>query len=547
MLAVVSLRRIVRSERTYQTGQTDSGVVGTLAVDASAHGRLDGVPDAVSYHTYHVDVPDGLARLTVELDADIDLDLAIKHGSEIRSYRDRADGGDWDHRDMDTANPTTVVVERPAAGRWFIDVFNALGDGHDGDYRLRLSSLASAGVSPAPAGAPRELPSVFQRIEHTTTSGEILLARFPDAVSARAVAGRVLKALTPYFEKGPEPLAAVGDAGDRELHVSFGAQAGGQVRTGLLVVRVNPDGAAAGVVHDRSVASNQSLPKLLATLDRQMPAAVPVPVEQNWRRVPFPDGSGSVELPDGWQVVASVKGMADIVGPDGGYAALGIWAPILDPATGLQMQQMFGSTSGSVVAPYADPLSALQQVFPQLLPGVRREVTRIIGHAPVPFPAAGQAAYIDFEFRTTELGGIQDRRGVTLVTTMPGYGQWVYYFSMVSSPAENFERLLPTMVRIWESYQVAGQVLQERLDNARRDLAEVDRILQQSQETRQVSMDRIAANWTEALRDQTVIEDVLLQERHHDAPLGFVDELVEGLNRQVGYERYRHVPLRDLR
>ena len=397
------------------------------------------------------------------------------------------------------------------------------------------------------APPPMRRDPQLQRIEHALGSGEILFGRFPEAASARAVAARVLQGLKPDFERGPEPLAAVGDARDHEIHVSFGAQAEGQVRSGLLVVRVHPGGAAAGVVHDASVVSAQSLPRLLATLDRHMPAAAPAPDVQNWRRVPFPDGSGSVELPDGWQVVASSKGMADIVGPDGGYAALGIWTPVIDPAMAMQMQQMLGSTPG-VVAPYSDPLSALQQVFPYLDQGVsQRQVTRIIGQAPVTSPAAGQAAYIDFEYRTTDFGGTHDRRGVTLVITMPGYGQWVYYSSMVSSPVQNFEELLPTMARIWESYQVAGQVLRERLDTARRDLAEVDRILRESEQTRQASIDRIAANWTEVLRNQTVIEDSLLDERHHDAPLAFVNELVDDLNQQVGYERYRHVPLRDLR
>lgn len=407
-----------------------------------------------------------------------------------------------------------------------------------------ITEFAGAFSEPAP---PVRHGHQLQRIEHALGSGEILFGQFPEAISARAVATGVLQGLKPGFERGPEPLAAVGDARDHEIHVSFVAQAQGQVRSGLLVVRVHPDGASAGVVHDASVVSTQSLPRLLAMLDRHMPAAAPAPEAQNWRRVTFPDGSGSVELPEGWQVVASAQGMADIVGPAGGYAALGIWTPVVDPTMAMQMQQMLGATPG-LVAPYSDPPSALQQVFPYLDQGAsQRQVKRIIAQAPVASPAGGQAAYIDFEYRTTDSGKTHDRRGVSLVITMPGYGQWVYYFSMVSSPVQNFEQLLPTMARIWESYQVAGQVLRERLETARSDLAEVDRILRQSQETRQASMDRVAANWTEVLRNQTVIEDTLLHERRHDAPLGFVNELVDDLNRQVGYQRYRHVPLRDLR
>jgi hypothetical protein len=40
--------------------------------------------------------PEGLARLIVELDAGLDLDLAIKRGAEIQSYGEKERGGDFD-------------------------------------------------------------------------------------------------------------------------------------------------------------------------------------------------------------------------------------------------------------------------------------------------------------------------------------------------------------------------------------------------------------------------------------------------------------------
>jgi enamine deaminase RidA (YjgF/YER057c/UK114 family) len=116
---------------------------------------------------------------------------------------------------------------------------------------------------------------------------------------------------------------------------------------------------------------------------------------------------------------------------------------------------------------------------------------------------------------------------------------------MVSSPVENFARYLPTMIRIWESRQVSGRVLRERLADIQKNLHEIDNIIQQTYENRQASLDRIGADWTEVIRDQTVVEDSPVGERRY-VPLSSVNELIRGLNEAAGYERYRHIPLREL-
>jgi hypothetical protein len=130
-----------------------SGTVGTLAPGGRARGRLAGEDGAVAYHTYVVEVPAGLARLVLELDADIDLDLAVKYGADIQSYGPREQGGDWDHLDAGEANPTVVVVEAPAAGPWYVDVIHALGAGSIGAYTLQVHTGVS-GTGPAPSPGP---------------------------------------------------------------------------------------------------------------------------------------------------------------------------------------------------------------------------------------------------------------------------------------------------------------------------------------------------------------------------------------------------------
>jgi hypothetical protein len=121
-------------------GETSTAFIGSLPANGRARGRLDGMQDRVTFHTYVVEVPAGSTRLTLVLDADADLDIAVKGGSEIRSYADKDQGGDWDYRDLDTRNPTTVVVEGPAPGPWYVDVMNALGAGRNGSYTLTVST-----------------------------------------------------------------------------------------------------------------------------------------------------------------------------------------------------------------------------------------------------------------------------------------------------------------------------------------------------------------------------------------------------------------------
>jgi hypothetical protein len=120
--------------------ETGTAFIGALPANGRARGRLDGTAEQVTFHTYVVEVPAGTARLTLVLDADVDLDIAVKGGSEIRSYANKDQGGDWDYRDLDTMNPTTVVVEAPAAGPWYVDVMNALGGGRNGSYTLTVST-----------------------------------------------------------------------------------------------------------------------------------------------------------------------------------------------------------------------------------------------------------------------------------------------------------------------------------------------------------------------------------------------------------------------
>lgn len=85
-----------------------------------------GQPDAINYHTYGVQVPEGLGELIIELKADFDVDIAIKYGAEVQSW---GDTGDWDYRDITEAFGGSFSILNPRPGTWYVDVIYYYEDG----------------------------------------------------------------------------------------------------------------------------------------------------------------------------------------------------------------------------------------------------------------------------------------------------------------------------------------------------------------------------------------------------------------------------------
>lgn len=109
-----------------------SGTVGPLAVGATTRGSLLGMVDAVAYHTYRVDVPVGTQQLTLDLNADVDVDLFVKFGSDIRHW---GEDGDWDLRDIETDARAILTIGNPTPGTYYVDVIYLGAD--RAEYTLR--------------------------------------------------------------------------------------------------------------------------------------------------------------------------------------------------------------------------------------------------------------------------------------------------------------------------------------------------------------------------------------------------------------------------
>ncbi|HZJ10138.1 MAG TPA: serine protease, partial [Trueperaceae bacterium] len=119
---------------TSGVGLCDFCLVGPIAVGGSVSGAIAGIPDAVNYHTYTIEVPSGTATLVVELTADFDLDAAIKFGSEVTDWSEQ---GDWDYVEISDGNGAVFEIALPTPGTWYLDVIDFY-DGGVANYSVTV-------------------------------------------------------------------------------------------------------------------------------------------------------------------------------------------------------------------------------------------------------------------------------------------------------------------------------------------------------------------------------------------------------------------------
>jgi hypothetical protein len=426
-------------------------------------------------------------------------------------------------------------------------------------YTLRRTSAARAGVArvtearpyTAPAPAALKPPKGFRSIGHTAGSGQIWLCENIGESSARRALLKAVDRLSGCFHERLTLYAAVGDPKNREIRALFGAHFQGAVFRGMLVAARADRGFVSACLFDVPGRLAMTFHPMVQAVSRHLPG---LPFEKLQRtkprqvqmhRVMLPDGSGSMMLPADWRIVFAQKGMVDAGGSDGSRVSLGAWGPVLPPQMGPSYSQMAGTTGGVLIAPYSDPVTALQQIFPQYGQQVPQQILRVIDSSPTPWPHGGQAAFIHFDWQLGQGGQAQMFSSLALVGIMPGYGQWTFYMSIVSAPSRLFAQNLPALLDIWKNWKVSDRVHQERIMKAAGNMREINNIINQTYERRQQSQDRIVADWTEVFRDQTFLGDTELGERY-EVPLTQVKDWTSALNEAAGYERYRHIPLREL-
>ena len=443
-----------------------------------------------------------------------------------------------------TVDGKTVSIDVPAQiikGRTYIPlrfVGEALGDQVGWNAAARRIDISTGGVIVA-----NRLPAGFSELKDPEGgNGRVLVVNKPRSVETIRALVETMALLSGYFDNAPQLMAALEDSANKSIQGSFVATMEKKAVKGVAFAHPGDKDIAMYFIYDYADALPSSYARLAALIKPQAKSAVLNPRDLNWRDVRFADGSGSVRLPDGWTLGDSLKGMAVANGPNGAHASFGIWAPVNDLTSPLR--DMPGSDK-LLWAPYAPPHEAIFSVSAEMqrknyvLPN---QTLKLIEHSPIPSDGQSQSAYLHFTSESPEKGKVRYLASVSTFRTDPW--TWVYLYSQIGAPDPEFERQFAVMMEIWNSYQISGQLVRERLDAATQNLKEIGEISQAMYQDRERAQAKAHNNWVEYIRDETLMLDTRYDVVSSQS-LHYVNNLADALNQQEGYRRYVPLPLRE--
>ncbi len=277
---------------------------------------------------------------------------------------------------------------RAAAAKKF-DALNAALDAgviDTSEYDRQIDALvrsATAAPPPAATAAPQ-----FQSIDGAA-GGHLLTATLGPQPSVQAAAGLVLRQLRSAIGARPEVTRAEENPAQHSVALFFTAGPNGTPETGLAIVTAPPGTqATAAVLYDQKARFATSVGPMLTQLQTLTAAAgaapppagaaataAPAPPAmapaQPLQRHDFADGTGSIDLPEGWRLAMGGGGSALAFGP-GATVAWNVVSAAVDPASAMlhappQIRQSLLAKT-AVLSPIADPVQAwlaMQTAFAQ--------------------------------------------------------------------------------------------------------------------------------------------------------------------------------------
>lgn len=402
-----------------------------------------------------------------------------------------------------------------------------------------ILALLAAGVALA-----QEPPPGYRLLATPGASGALLLSQRGGAGSATQLLLHGLREVTSFFDGRPRALGGFAEMQDQWAEAGFQASSRNVPLTGVGFAMIGARGAAIGFAFDAPNTFAQSLPRLLQLAGGSGGAPACGPSPQRWQLVAFPDGSGQMELPEGWRITGASQGAASAEGPQG-LINRAMQTHLVTRATAAQSPGI-----PFPVADPTDPLTPLLAVWAHIgarnqqqgLPAVR--VTRVLQAQPAAQPAPGFLYDVDLDLEV-DLGGRPYRAYSHVIVGGVVSGSYLFQESNAFAPSECFAEHLPTLLRILGSARTASHVTNEILQHARQSQREAHDIWWDATRNQDRARDRMHSNWTEAFRGTRIVEDTRTGTRS-DVRFHYSADVVRRLNQQEGYERYREIPLRDL-
>jgi hypothetical protein len=442
-----------------------------------------------------------------------------------------------------------------------------------------VNPLAAAATPPAreaSGGAIGGAPRGYS-VAVSTDAGKKLVAHKAEAKSVPTALGSTLQDLSRWFDAKPVAKGAFADAKEQSRGgAPFTATLKGQPVKGLIYCVTGQQGADITVTYCRADAPASEWSKLSGDTNAPVgAAATSIPMHE----YAFPDGTGTMQLPEGWKTSAqtAIHGVR-VEGPAGQTVSLGVNFTVNTPDSFIVKNQiqMAAQTRQMgfpppkpiemLVAPYTEPVAALKNLIPQLSQWSQRHggqgitLDKIL-ETPKPTQAAfsnGRAAAIYYAFTQTTGGTPAPYRARGQYETwMLGEGAWYLYVSEAAGPDATFDKDWPAMLAIATSLKTDPQAVQQATGRAIDAQNSNFRAMQKAHATQVAAFDdyfksvqrnsvireRSAIDFDEVIRGTRSVEDTQTGHRT-SVDLGNVDQIVDKLN-EHDPGRYIQIPLRD--
>jgi hypothetical protein len=371
--------------------------------------------------------------------------------------------------------------------------------------------------------------------------GQIVYGPVTGQTSMQGAMGAILRNAHSRFGERPQ-IGRFFQAGGRDSVATFftvtaKTQAGKHL-AGMAIVSM-PSGSqpAGALIFDDAqrfgTTANPMLKKLNEVwhADSAKPAAIPAQsaAVPPMRQTPFPDGSGSIDLPAGWQITSAARGGVNAAGPKGESIHLGIYLPIMDPRSPqTQMALRSGRplpgkytaypSGGDLVQAFLAVVKQVHQKEGQPTPTINIISAKKMPPSP---PQVTDAVLLMADIDSHDGKGLMASSLLVSALRPITGGSWAITINQGTLPKQLADQEWPTITAIANSWRQNGAVIQSQTQ------AEIGRIHQiganakaqadaahaaedahnASVEARWDTQARSNQNFSNYLLDQTVVQD----------------------------------------
>jgi hypothetical protein len=411
--------------------------------------------------------------------------------------------------------------------------------------------------------------------------GEIIYGPMGAQPSVQAAMGYMLRQIHGHYGDRPQVGRLFQDRSGQALAAFFNVTAknnGGKRIAGLVMVSVPRDGQpSSAVITDDAQRFPKTVNPMLQRLNAEWnansgpskassgTAAPAAAAAASLHQVNFPDGSGSVGLPSGWQMTAAHGGAFEAHGPNGEKLVFGVYTPAIDPTNPQVRQRLNMETQGGrmplpgmyVAVPYSmDPGKAYISVANQLAQKQRRQPPTINITKVTQNPSQGRASIYVIQ---ADLDA-HDGKGFVAMTAevvrVPPYdaqGNWSMTAYQANVPKPLVAQESGTIAAIFRSYNVNQQVVVGQIQQSiKLNTENTNAVMARTKASQEAFDDKLAHDRAnQDMRDKSnqafaniLLDQTVVQDTEHNARGTISNDYADALVK-ANPNRFQYVPTQD--